>query len=169
MITEKYAKKFIVFVRQVAQATQHRLVIAGVADAHGEIEKGYFAVGHVPHSLLFPQMSAVVHHGGAGTTATAARVGVPQITVPHFFDQFYWGHQIFVLGLGPSPINRRVLTVPRLSNAIQECLTNPSFQRQATFIAYHLREQDPLGNAVAYIESIGRDTRFSNSTRSLLH
>ena len=169
MTIEKYAKKFEVFVRQVAQATQHRLVISGVADAHGEIAKGFYAVGHVPHSLLFPQMSAVVHHGGAGTTATAARAGVPQIIVPHFFDQFYWGNQIFVQGLGPRPINRRVLTVPRLSNAIQECLANPSFQRRATFIANGLRKQDPLDNAVAYIESIGRDTRFSHSTRPQIH
>lgn len=169
MITEKYAKKFTVFVRQVAQATQHRLVIAGVADTHGEIAKGCYAVGHVPHSLLFPQMSAIVHHGGAGTTATAARAGVPQIIIPHFFDQFYWGRQIFLLGLGPLPIKRWVLTVPRLKNAIQECLANPSFQRRATDIAYRLREQDPLGNAVAYIESIGRDTRFSHSKRPYLH
>jgi len=169
MTIEKYAKKFEVFVRQVAQATQHRLVISGVADAHGEIAKGCYAVGPVPHSLLFPQMSAVVHHGGAGTVAAAARAGVPQITVPHFFDQFYWGHQIFVQGLGPRPINRQVLTVPRLSNAIQECLANTSFQRRATFIANRLRKQDPLRYAVTYIESIGRDTIFSNSKRPQLH
>ena len=28
-------------------------------------------------------LAAVIHHGGAGTTTTAARTGVPQIVVPH--------------------------------------------------------------------------------------
>src|SRR5439155_25864439 len=30
-----------------------------------------------PHDWLFPRMAAVVHHGGAGTTAAALRAGVP--------------------------------------------------------------------------------------------
>ena len=43
-----------------------------------------------PHPALFPRMAAVVHHGGAGTTTSAARAGVPQLVVPHLVDQFYW-------------------------------------------------------------------------------
>lgn len=50
------------------------------------------AIGPQPHGKLFPRCAAVVHHGGAGTTATAARAGVPQLVVPHCGDQFYWGH-----------------------------------------------------------------------------
>ncbi|HEY6865833.1 MAG TPA: glycosyltransferase, partial [Candidatus Eisenbacteria bacterium] len=44
-----------------------------------------------PHALLLPRMALAVHHGGAGTTASVARAGVPQIVVPHIADQFYWG------------------------------------------------------------------------------
>ena len=39
-------------------------------------------------------MSAVCHHGGAGTTAAGLRAGKPTIIVPFFGDQFFWGNVI---------------------------------------------------------------------------
>jgi vancomycin aglycone glucosyltransferase len=58
------------------------------------------AVGDVSHDVLFPRVAAVVHHGGAGTTATAARAGVPQVITPMFSDQFYWASRIVALEAG---------------------------------------------------------------------
>ena len=57
-------------------------------------------VGDVSHDRLFPRVAAVVHHGGAGTTAAAARAGVPQVITPMFGDQFYWGGRVVDIGLG---------------------------------------------------------------------
>lgn len=59
-----------------------------------------FAVGEVNQQALFRRVAAVVHHGGAGTTATAARAGVPQVIVPQAVDQSYWGERIMELGIG---------------------------------------------------------------------
>ena len=50
--------------------------------------------------MLFPQVAAIVHHGGAGTTAAAARARVPQVITPMFGDQFYWASRIVELGVG---------------------------------------------------------------------
>ena len=58
------------------------------------------AVGDVSFDILFPRVTAVVHHGGAGTTAAVARAGVPQIITPIFGDQFYWASRIVDLGIG---------------------------------------------------------------------
>ena len=58
------------------------------------------AVGDVSYDVLFPRIAAVVHHGGAGTTAAAARAGVPQVITPMFGDQFYWASRIVALGVG---------------------------------------------------------------------
>jgi vancomycin aglycone glucosyltransferase len=58
------------------------------------------AVGDVSYDALFPRVAAVVHHGGAGTTAAAARAGVPQVITPMFGDQFYWASRIVDLGAG---------------------------------------------------------------------
>jgi len=35
-------------------------------------------IGEAPHDWLFPEMSAVVHHAGAGTTAAGLRAGCRQ-------------------------------------------------------------------------------------------
>jgi UDP:flavonoid glycosyltransferase YjiC (YdhE family) len=77
-----------------------------------------FTIGPVSHPALFQRVAAVVHHGGAGTTAVAARAGVPQIIVPHMTDQFYWAHQVWQRGLSPPPIWRRDLNAVRLGEAL---------------------------------------------------
>jgi vancomycin aglycone glucosyltransferase len=58
------------------------------------------AIGDASHDLLLPRVAAIVHHGGAGTTAAAARAGVPQVITPMFSDQFYWADRVVDLGLG---------------------------------------------------------------------
>jgi hypothetical protein len=71
-----------------------------------------------PHDWLFPQVSCVVHHGGAGTTAAGLRAGRPSVVVPFFGDQFFWGDKIWRAGAGPQPIPHRELTVENLNEAL---------------------------------------------------
>jgi UDP:flavonoid glycosyltransferase YjiC (YdhE family) len=96
-------------------------------------------------------MAAVIHHGGAGTTATAAISGVPQIIVPHLLDQYYWGNQIHRSKLGPAPIWRSKLTSEKLSAAIRECLSDESIQQNARKTADTIKQQDSLELAVSEI------------------
>jgi vancomycin aglycone glucosyltransferase len=76
------------------------------------------SIGDVNQQALFPRMAAVVHHGGAGTTATAARAGVPQVVVPMFGDQPYWARRVVELGIGTS-VAARDLTVEALASAVE--------------------------------------------------
>ena len=46
-----------------------------------------YPIASVPHDWLFPQLSGVVHHGGAGTTSAGMRAGVPSLIKPFFGDQ----------------------------------------------------------------------------------
>jgi vancomycin aglycone glucosyltransferase len=78
-------------------------------------------IDDVNHRLLFPRVAAVVHHGGAGTTATAARAGTPQVIVPMFGDQFYWGSRVQELGIGRT-IEMRSLTVDALVDSLRNTL-----------------------------------------------
>ncbi len=117
----------------------------------GDSENCIF-INEVPHPLLFPRLAAVVHHGGSGTTATAARAGVPQIIVPHILDQYYWGQRVSRCGLGPKPIRRSGLTAERLSNAINQCISEPGYYDRASRIAEEIEKQDSLRLAVDYIE-----------------
>jgi sterol 3beta-glucosyltransferase len=83
-----------------------------------------FILESAPHSWLFPRMAAVVHHGGAGTTAAGLRAGVPSIIIPFSNDQFAWAKRVFELGVGPKPIPRKKLTAEKLSDAINDAFKN---------------------------------------------
>ena len=64
---------------------------------------------------------AIVHHGGAGTTAVAARSATPQVITPMFSDQFYWASRIVELGLGATTPHT-TLTEQSLTAALRAAL-----------------------------------------------
>lgn len=101
-----------------------------------------------PHDWLFPRVSAVVHHGGAGTTAAGVRAGVPSIIVPFFAEQPFWGERIAALGLGPSPIPRQRLTAARLAAAIQTALQDQGMRRRALTLGRLIQAEDGAARAV---------------------
>jgi UDP:flavonoid glycosyltransferase YjiC (YdhE family) len=110
---------------------------AGLGD--GPLPEGVFAADPVPHAALFPRTAGVVHHGGAGTTATAARAGVPQLVMPHVLDQFYWARRVSQLGLGPPPVRRRDFTPERLAEAMAELAENEVLAERARELGERLR------------------------------
>lgn len=77
------------------------------------------AINSIPHSWLFERVSAVCHHGGAGTTAAGFKAGVPSIIIPFSNDQFAWAHRAYDLGVGSEPIYRRNLTAEKLASSIE--------------------------------------------------
>jgi sterol 3beta-glucosyltransferase len=109
-------------------------------------------VDSAPHSWLFPRMAAVVHHGGAGTTAEGLRAGVPTLILPFAVDQAFWGKRVKALGVGPEPIPFKKLTADRLARAIQETVTQSEIKRRAARLGDAIRAQDGVGNAVRVIK-----------------
>lgn len=107
-----------------------------------------FKIESIPFDWLFPQMAAVVHHGGAGTTAACLRAGIPSIIVPFFADQPFWGERVYRLGAGPRPIPRKQLTAERLAAAIGTVLGNQRMRKQAEAIGERIRAEDGVAKAV---------------------
>ncbi|MBD3241030.1 MAG: glycosyltransferase [Chitinivibrionales bacterium] len=105
-----------------------------------------------PHEWLFPRVAAVVHHGGAGTTAAALRAGTPSIVMPGFGDQFFWADRVKRLGAGPTPIARRRLSVAGLARAVSRTVSDRSMALRAAEIGTRIREEDGLGAAADTIE-----------------
>ena len=93
------------------------------AGREGVLGEDVLVVDDVPHAWLFGRMAAVVHHGGAGTTAAALWAGAPAVVIPLFADQFFWGRQVAALGAGAPPIPRERLTGARLADALADALT----------------------------------------------
>uniref|UniRef100_A0A803LHZ6 Uncharacterized protein n=1 Tax=Chenopodium quinoa TaxID=63459 RepID=A0A803LHZ6_CHEQI len=112
-----------------------------------ELPDDVFLLENCPHDWLFPQCSAVVHHGGGGTTAAGLKAGCPTTIVPFFGDQFFWGERIHEKGLGPEPIPVHELTVEALSNAI-EFMLEPEVKCRAMEIARLIDNEDGVAAAV---------------------
>jgi len=129
-----------------ARSAGKRVVIAKFWDEASEFSRSddvFFIKGY-PHLKLFPRMAAVIHHGGAGTTASSAISGVPQIIVPHILDQYYWGHQVYQSHLGPKPVWRSKLTSRKLAAAIQDCLSNDLIRQKTKAASEMINRQDSL-------------------------
>jgi sterol 3beta-glucosyltransferase len=115
-------------------------------------------VGSVPHSWLFPRMTAVVHHGGVGTTAAGLRVGVPSIITPFFGDQPYWGHRIFELGVGPKPIPKKQLDSEKLGRAISIAVGDDVIKEKAAELGSKIRCENGVSEVVQVLERIFNST-----------
>ena len=141
-------------VRAAIAKTDGRAVVSVPAEARAGLSESdeLHWIGDVPHAALFPRTLAVVHHGGAGTTATAARSGVPQIIVPHMLDQHYWGHRVAELGLGPLPIARRRLSERTLVEALA-CVQAPAVRERALALGATMRT-DGIDQAIRHLEGL---------------
>jgi UDP:flavonoid glycosyltransferase YjiC (YdhE family) len=125
--------------------------------SQGDLPSGVFKLESAPHHWLFPQMGAVVHHGGAGTTAAGLRAGKPNAIVPFFGDQAFWGDRVAGLGLGPEPIGQGELSVDRLARAIEQALTDAAMQERASKLASMISAEDGTRAAVAVIQTTLQD------------
>ena len=110
----------------------------------GALPEGVEVVGSVSHAELFPRMAAVVHHGGAGTTHTAARSGVPQIVIPHVLDQFYFARRVHDLGVSPPALPRKRLRVDQLVATVRATLDNELLRQRAQELQSRLAELGPV-------------------------
>ncbi|MEB4212257.1 glycosyltransferase [Mycobacterium sp. 94-17] len=97
-----------------AQLGERALVGAGGTDfglvSHSDHVK---VVGTLNYAATFPACRAVVHHGGAGTTAAGLRAGVPTLILSTWPDQKLWGARVKRLNVG---------TFRRFSSTSQESL-----------------------------------------------
>lgn len=123
-----------------------------------------FKIDHAPHDWLFPRMSAVIHHGGVGSTAAGLRAGRPTIICPFFGDQPFWGQRVAQLGVGSAPIPQRKLTAEKLAAAIRDVTTNHEMQQRAELLGAKIRAEDGVANAVAFIERCSLEAERHDNT-----
>lgn len=152
------AKESAQIVLDAARKANVRAILQGWDNAllaSLDIPAGVYCAGAMPHDWLFAQVSAVVHHGGFGTTAAALRSGVPAIIIPHIIDQYAWGQRVFELGAGPKFISRGNLTSERLAAAIEQSLKDLRLHSRAAQLGETIcHEPDGVLQAVKIIESI---------------
>ncbi|WP_425418136.1 nucleotide disphospho-sugar-binding domain-containing protein [Oricola indica] len=118
----------------------------------GELPDTILQIDEAPHAWLLPRMAAVVHHGGAGTTAAGLRAGKPTVIVPFFADQPFWGGLVHEIGAGPKPLGQKKLTAAKLAGALREATGSQEIAETAARIGEEIRAEHGVANAVALIE-----------------
>lgn len=142
-------------VLRAGQIAKQRLVLAtgwGALSPQAVADDVYLLQA-APHDWLFPHMAAVVHHGGAGTTAAGLRAGKPTVTCPFSAGQLFWGRRVAALGAGPGIIPQKRLTAERLAEAMVEAVSNPLIRQQANELGECIRQEDGVGKAIEAIEN----------------
>jgi len=107
----------------------------------------------IPHNLILPHCDAIIHHGGAGTTHSAARSGKPQMVVPLLLDQFYWSNRVKELGLGPEGVKIKSVSKKQLERKVIDLVTNPLYKEKANSMGILIRGEDGIENICRHIES----------------
>jgi sterol 3beta-glucosyltransferase len=144
-------------VRALARTGQRGVISSGWGGlGKGKLPDTVFTIESAPFSWLFPQMAAVVHHGGAGTTSMGLWAGIPSVVTPFMGDQPFWGQRVHELGVGPKPIPRRRLTVDNLAEAIRCAVTDTAMRRSAASLGERIRAENGVARAVEVIEQRGR-------------
>jgi vancomycin aglycone glucosyltransferase len=147
---ERLTRQIVAAVRASGQRAILHRGWAGLGDV--ALPDTIHVVGSVSHPKLFPRVAAVVHHGGAGTTANALRAGVPQVVVPHIVDQFYWASRTCQIGVGlPAPAMRK-LDPERLGRTIRTAAQSAGLRDRAREVAVQIDPRSGLERAAAAIE-----------------
>ena len=113
-----------------------------------------YPLNSVSHTWLFPQVAAVIHHGGAGTAAAGLRAGKPTLICPFLGDQPFWGKRVYDLGVGAKPIPQSKLRADNLAQAINTMLTDSAMQERASVLGEKIRSEDGIACAEQGIRAI---------------
>jgi UDP:flavonoid glycosyltransferase YjiC (YdhE family) len=125
------------------------------------IPETVFHAGSIPHDWLLPRASALIHHGGFGTTASGFKAGIPALVIPHIIDQFIWGQKVATLGVGPQPIARDKLSVSNMTEAILQMRSPEMIKKTADLGRTISSEPDGVETAVSMIEEVIREIRYN--------
>ncbi|XP_022844124.1 sterol 3-beta-glucosyltransferase UGT80A2-like isoform X2 [Olea europaea var. sylvestris] len=154
-------------VQEPEKMTQIIVEALEITEQRGIINKGWGGLGtlaepkdsiylldNCPHDWLFLQCAAVVHHGGAGTTAAGLKAACPTTIVPFFGDQPFWGDRVHARGVGPPPIPVDEFSLPKLVDAIKFML-DPKVKERAVELAKAMENEDGVaGAAKAFLKHL---------------
>lgn len=111
-------------------------------------------IDEAPIDWLFPQMSAIIHHGGIGTIGAALASGRPQVACPHVFDQHFFSDLLHASQVAPAPIRQDNLTSDTLAEAIHLARTDKTYTDRARELASNIQSENGALAAAKVLEGI---------------
>ncbi|KAI2881618.1 CAZyme family GT1 [Aspergillus niger] len=136
-----------IILEAIARTGVRAIISRGWSKLGGVPSSNTYYIDDCPHEWLFRHVAAVVHHGGAGTTACGLANGRPTTIVPFFGDQPFWGSMVARSGAGPRPIPYASLNAENLAEVIAFSL-RPTTAESARGIALKMQHESGVAAAV---------------------
>lgn len=112
-----------------------------------------YTAGSIPHGWIFPQSRAVIHHGGAGTTAAALKSrSKPMVICPFSGDQPFWARKMRDIGVAAAPLKEKDMTVAAFVSRINELISNNTYFQRASEAASLIDKEDGVRHTADFIE-----------------
>ena len=109
-------------------------------------------ISYAPLGDLLPKVSAIVHHGGVGTSARGLKAGIPQLIIPMAYDQFDNAYLLSQLGVAES-IPRTELDTRKMTAALTRLTESTQVADNCKTYRSRAAQSDGLAKACDLIES----------------
>ena len=130
------------------------IVATGWGSVVAESTDEVLVIDSAPHDWLFPRVSAVVHHGGAGTTGIGLASGRPSLVCPFLGDQSFWGNRVHELGAGPKPLPRAEITERALAARLTDLVETDSYRSNSAHLAQRISTESGTDRAVEILQQL---------------
>jgi UDP:flavonoid glycosyltransferase YjiC (YdhE family) len=117
----------------------------------GDVPPNVRVERYVPQGFLFPQLDAVVFHGGFGTLLAAIENGLPVVVVPFGADQHLNAAAVVRLGIGLA-LEEASLDADSMRDAVRRVLDEPSYRENARRLRDVAAALPPVDFGVTLIE-----------------
>ncbi|WP_129670093.1 glycosyltransferase [Phytoactinopolyspora endophytica] len=140
----------------VRRANVRAVIVTGSGgiDIDGALEDNVLVLREASFDWLFPRMSAIVHHGGSGTSAAALASGRPQVVCPFMTDQPFHARRMHAIGVAPPPLPQVRLTADNLSESISRAVTDRGLVECAETLGERVKSEDGLTATATILESM---------------
>lgn len=110
--------------------------------------KSIYYVNQIPYDWILPKLYGIIHHGGSGTTHSAAKSGAVQLIVPHIMDQYFWNRLIQTKGLGPLGTSIHNFNSDKFEKALADFWSNPEYKIKAESTALKMAKEADHQNLI---------------------
>jgi sterol 3beta-glucosyltransferase len=139
-------------VESARQAKMRSIIQTKTSDDEGRDGELYF-LPWAPHRHLAPRCSAVVHHGGAGTTHMALRAGKPAVVLPFIIEQRMWAARVKDVGAGDW-LSFWKATPKTVGSLVGRVVGSALVQQRASEMAKQMAHEDGTGVAIHRLERL---------------
>jgi UDP:flavonoid glycosyltransferase YjiC (YdhE family) len=124
------------------------------------------AAGWLPLNAVLPTCSAIIHHGGAGTTFTTLAAGVPQLVIPQFGDQPIHAAAIASRGVGIHLLESET-DAASVRDRLFRLLDDPAISQAASEVRDEIAAMPPPGEIIERLATVASIHRARTASRNV--